>query len=54
MVFMCIITFKRLFFSIKRGYEDFFVFVGMLFLSDYKFNYFFSMKRGYRSVLEYG
>ena len=37
----------------KRGYEDIFVFVGMLFMSDYKFNYFFSMKSGYRSVLRY-
>ena len=38
----------------KRGYEDVFVFAGMLFMSDYKFNYFFSMERGYRSVLGYG
>ena len=51
---MCIITFKRLLFSMKRGYEDVFVFAGMLFMSDYKFNYFFSMERGYRSVLGYG
>ena len=47
-------VFMKIVFGIKKCYESVFVFVGILFMGDYKFYYFFSMKKGYRSVLGYG
>ena len=54
MVFMRIDTFKSLFLAWKKYYKNVFVFLCMLFKHDYKFNCFFSMKRGYRGVLGTG
>ena len=50
----CGMVFMKIVFGIKKCYESVFVFVGILFMGDYKFYYFFSMKKGYRSVLGYG
>ena len=37
---VCWISFLKIAFSMKRGYGDVFLFVGMVSVGDYKFNYF--------------